>query len=298
MPKTACGPLAFYPQYCFQYSATYNTWARLTATDVHALHARSGFEGQNTYFHLNHPIRWVRLVGVVVAFDVYPNRLIMTLDDSSGLTIDIFCRKAAPAVNNTTTVDGPGAITKNNDAKPAADDELVFTTNEGYKVNLKGVDLGSVVKVKGGITLVRTTNEEAGAWAENVDFRQKTLSQPWFVSEREEQQARIEAEGVEREREARKEKRRRHKALEEKKKKKKKKQHEREAKTRAPRRGEVEKNGFRPEVERKREPNDGATSAARKQGVGKMARPHRDATATRQPVRRPITTGSVETLGL
>ncbi|KAL8962399.1 MAG: hypothetical protein Q9193_001192 [Seirophora villosa] len=235
----------------------------------------------------------------------------MTLDDSSGLTIDIFCRKATPAVNNTTTVDCPGAITKNNDAKPAADDELVFTTNEGYKVNLKGVDLGSVVKVKGGISefrgekqitleriaLVRTTNEEAGAWAENADFRLKTLSQPWFVSEREEQQARIEAEGVQREREARKEKRRRHKALEEKKKKKKK-QHEREAKTRAPRRGEVEKNGVRPEVERKREPNDGATSAARKQGVGKMARPHRDATATRQPVRRPITTGSVETLGL
>ncbi|KAI4094264.1 MAG: hypothetical protein LQ344_002343 [Seirophora lacunosa] len=240
----------------------------------------------------------------------------MTLDDSSGLTIDIFCRKATsaatPAVNNTTTVDCPGAITKNDDAKPAADDELVFTTNEGYKVSLKGVDLGSVVKVKGGISefrgekqitleriaLVRTTNEEAGAWAENADFRQKTLSQPWFVSEREEQQARIEAEGVQREREARKEKRRRHKALEEEKKKKKKQQHEREAKTRAPRRGEVEKNGVRPEVERKREPNDGATSAARKQGVGKMARPHRDATATRPPVRRPITTSSFETLGL
>lgn len=39
------GPLVFYPRYCFQYSATYNTWARLTAITVHALGARSGFEG-------------------------------------------------------------------------------------------------------------------------------------------------------------------------------------------------------------------------------------------------------------
>ncbi|KAI4289349.1 MAG: hypothetical protein L6R35_001376, partial [Caloplaca aegaea] len=162
--------------------------------------------GQNTYFHLNHPIRWVRLVGLIVALDVYPNRLTMTLDDSSGLTIDVFCRKAtsgaaAPAVSNT-TVECPGAITHNYDAKPA-DGDLIFTTNEGYKVDLKGFDIGSVVKVKGGISefrgekqitlerictscsknqlycftlcadsnrpvaLVRTTNEEASAWTEN-----------------------------------------------------------------------------------------------------------------------------------
>ena len=35
----------FYPAYCFPLSPTYNTWARLTAKDVHALQERLGFEG-------------------------------------------------------------------------------------------------------------------------------------------------------------------------------------------------------------------------------------------------------------
>ncbi|KAL8655642.1 MAG: hypothetical protein Q9210_000752 [Variospora velana] len=274
--------------------------------------------GQNTYFHLNHPIKWVRIVGVIVALDVYPNRLTMTLDDSSGLTIDVFCRKATsaatPAVSNT-TVECPGAIVHNHDTKPA-DCDLIFTTNEGYKVDLKGFDIGSVVKVKGGISefraekqitlerisLVRTTNEEASAWAENAAFHRDILSQPWVVSESNQQQARIEAEGLEREREAKKEQKRKHKALEEKrkkeKKKKKKREREREAKSRAPQHREGKKNSVRPEAERKRESNDGDTAAARKQGVEKPARPHRDAAATGQPAKGPVVTGNFEALGL
>ncbi|KAL8969544.1 MAG: hypothetical protein Q9197_004282 [Variospora fuerteventurae] len=276
--------------------------------------------GQNTYFHLNHPIRWVRLVGLIVALDVYPNRLTMTLDDSSGLTIDVFCRKAtsaaaAPAVSNT-TVECSAAITHNHDAKPAHGD-LIFTTNEGYKVDLEGFDIGSVVKVKGGISefrgekqitlerisLVRTTNEEASGWTENAAFHRDILSQPWVVSESDQQQARIEAEGVEREREAKKERKRKHKAMEEKRKKvkkgKKKLERKREAKSRAPQYREGKKNSVRPEVERKRDSNDGDTVAARKQDVGKPARPHRDAAAaTGQPVRRPVVAGNFEALGL
>lgn len=111
--------------------------------------------GQNTYFHHNHPLRWVRLVGVIVALDVYPNRVVMTLDDSSGLTIDIFCRKGtdnAPVTN--TTVDSHGTIRSNRELK-RSEDEHIYTTNEGYKVNLTDIDIGSVVKVKGGISEFR-----------------------------------------------------------------------------------------------------------------------------------------------
>lgn len=178
MPDSFPGSLVYYPHYCFQYSATYNTWVRLTAAVVHALEARRGFEGmiwirrmmshiiltevqnnnlkgQNTYFHLNHPIRWIRLVGVIVAFDAYPNRVQMTLDDSSGLTIEIFCRKetsTAPVTD--TTVDRHGAI-KLHDLCQQETNGHVCTTNEGYKVNLQGIDVGSVVKVKGGISEFR-----------------------------------------------------------------------------------------------------------------------------------------------
>ncbi|KAL8839783.1 MAG: hypothetical protein Q9170_001594 [Blastenia crenularia] len=186
--------------------------------------------GQNTYFYLNHPIRWIRLVGVIVAFDVYPNRVIMTLDDSSGLTVEIFCRKQAHMASVVdTTVDCHGAIKLNKDYR-LVDDEHLYTTNEGYKVDVKGIDLGSIVKVKGGISefrgekqvtlerisLIRSTTEEASAWAENTTFYQDILSQPWVVSKRRQQEAKIAAEGLAREREARKERKRRKKKIEEK----------------------------------------------------------------------------------
>ena len=45
MPKTLPVPLTFYPAYCFSLSPTYDTWARLTVAEAHALKEREGFEG-------------------------------------------------------------------------------------------------------------------------------------------------------------------------------------------------------------------------------------------------------------
>ncbi|KAL8730297.1 MAG: hypothetical protein Q9166_004180 [cf. Caloplaca sp. 2 TL-2023] len=185
--------------------------------------------GQNIYFYVNHPIRWIRLVGVIVAFDVYPNRITMTLDDSSGRTIEIFCKKetasAAPGI--CTTVDNHGAITLNK-VPVQRDDEHVCTTSEG-KVDLRDFDVGSVVKIKGGISefrgekqvtlerisLVRTTNEEAAAWVGTATFHRDILGKPWTVNEREQQRAKRKATGLDREREAKKERRRRRKEIDE-----------------------------------------------------------------------------------
>lgn len=52
MPNPLPAPLTFYPAYCFSLSPTHNTWARLTAADVHALRERTGFEGTSRYLHL------------------------------------------------------------------------------------------------------------------------------------------------------------------------------------------------------------------------------------------------------
>lgn len=72
-------PPTYYGRYLFANSLTYNEWARLTAKDIHtALHHRTGFEGQDVWFYSNHPIRWVRIVGVVVAYDDLENRYILT----------------------------------------------------------------------------------------------------------------------------------------------------------------------------------------------------------------------------
>lgn len=58
------------------------------------------------------------------------------------------------------------------------------------------------------IAFVRTTNEEAEAWAQNVAFRQDILSKPWVVSEQDERRARRKTEGHEERQHARDEQRR------------------------------------------------------------------------------------------
>ena len=46
--------------------------------------------GQNIYFYLNHPIRFVRIVGVVVAIDdINLKYSALTLDDGSGATVEL-----------------------------------------------------------------------------------------------------------------------------------------------------------------------------------------------------------------
>ena len=63
--------------------------------------------------------------------------------------------------------------------------------------------------------IVRTTNEEAAAWAENTAFQKEILDKPWVVSEEEEKRARRNAEGLDREKRVREERKRRRRRKEE-----------------------------------------------------------------------------------
>ncbi|KAL9103589.1 MAG: hypothetical protein Q9163_001391 [Psora crenata] len=210
MPNYGPKDLNFYPAYCFHLSPTYNSWVRLTATDVLALKEREGFEGQNLYFHLNHPIRWIRLVGVIVAFDILPSRFIFTLDDSSGETIDAICERskvALPPESNNEMCQPVGL--------PQSPRKGL--TAKGGEVDLADIDVGTVVKIKGGIgawkgrrqvsleriAIIRTTNEECAAWAENAAFLKDTLDKPWIVQDKEERRAKRKAKGRDKERELR-----------------------------------------------------------------------------------------------
>lgn len=56
--------------------------------------------------------------------------------------------------------------------------------------------------------IIRTTNEEVAAWAENTAFRKEVLDKAWVVGEEEEKRARRKAEGLDRERQRRGRKRR------------------------------------------------------------------------------------------
>ena len=154
MPNQLSAPINFYNAYCFDLSPTYNAWVKLTAADVHALQEREGFEWRNSgarvegqipsvYFYLNHPIQWVCLVGVVVAFDVHEYRFIMILDDSSGANIEITCGRAKEQ-NADTKLDAPSTT-------ETISNSMVGKTAQGNTVDLTGVDVGSVIKIKGSI---------------------------------------------------------------------------------------------------------------------------------------------------
>ncbi|KAI9841374.1 MAG: hypothetical protein M1837_000757 [Sclerophora amabilis] len=181
--RSSTNELTFYPAYCHPLSPTFNVWAKLTAADVHRLGARAGYEGQNVYFYLNHPIRWVRLVGVLVACEELDRRWVMVLDDSSGENIEVVCLKPRP-----------GRDLNHDTHQPRGDGR---TLRAQSVPDLTGVDLGAVVKVKGGvgtfrgarqiilkrISIVPSTTHEMQAWAELSAFRADVLSKPWVVSE-------------------------------------------------------------------------------------------------------------------
>jgi hypothetical protein len=141
----------------------------------------------------------VRLTGIIVAMDEFYNRVCITIDDGSGATIEATCL-APPRPEAVATVAAIAVSTE----RPA-DDAMV--SPDGPK--LRGVDIGKVVKVKGGIrefrgvrqvamkaiAIMRDTEAEVAAWREGVKFREEVLRVPWVVTGEEEKRCREEAEG-------------------------------------------------------------------------------------------------------
>jgi hypothetical protein len=152
-------------------------------------------------------IKYVRLTGVIVAADEHFGRMVYTLDDSSGVNIEVTC--AAPprpsldeaggaAASNTKPVSGPATV------KPGAVKPQELISPDGP--NLTNIDVGSVVKVKGGIgifreqkqirlkviTILGDTNAEVKCWNDVMKFKRDVLSKPWVVTAEEEEKCRLE----------------------------------------------------------------------------------------------------------
>jgi hypothetical protein len=163
--------ITFYPIYLFPHSPTYTAWARLTAADIqHYLRRRAGYVAPDLWFfgQTNHPIRWVRVVGVVVAIDEWETRTQFVVDDGSGEVIDV--------------------LTWNT---PRFGDE----ENKEARPRMEGVGVGAVVKVKGSVTewrgrkqialrkveTLRDTSEEIKCWREMEVWKREVLMVPWTV---------------------------------------------------------------------------------------------------------------------
>ncbi|KAB5518824.1 hypothetical protein GE09DRAFT_503875 [Coniochaeta sp. 2T2.1] len=213
---TVDGSHFIYPQYCFHLSPTIEKWCAFRASEIHGLTSPRGFEGQELYFHLNHPVRWVQVAGVVVAIDEFYGRRIYTIDDSSGANIEVVLRvekqNANQAAVSATEAEGSGygkSAVKDSKGKTTAKPVQTVTKEDEVKPQVDSeVDVGDVLLVKGKITVyrnnkqimvhkivhLRSTQDEVQFWKKMTEFHDSVLSNPWTLSEKEFKRCRREAE--------------------------------------------------------------------------------------------------------
>ncbi|RMJ06579.1 hypothetical protein CDV36_013828 [Fusarium kuroshium] len=191
-----------YPRYCFHLAPTVNTWCLFRVADIHGLDQHDGFEGENFYFYGNLPIKWVRIVGVVVAIDDYAGRRVYTVDDSSGACIECTILMSAPQ-------EGVDSAAMATDAAPKKVDANLLATS----ALLANINVGSVVDVKGGISTfreerqlniekmvpLRGTAQEVALWEKRIKFQSEVLEKPWVLRNRDIRRCRKEAERSEEE---------------------------------------------------------------------------------------------------
>ncbi|KAK7975579.1 hypothetical protein PG989_014042 [Apiospora arundinis] len=187
----------FYPTYCNAVSPTLRTWCPLTAHDIFGLQWKVTVENQKyMFFHLNHPISWVRIVGVVVAIDSFYSRRIYTIDDSSGACIECCVTLPTPDKNDNKNNSKDATTTTSKATMSRQQDGNLPTTPPSAAADpYPNIETGLVVDIKGVLTVfrnepqigvvkmahVRSTNAEVAFWAKIRTFRAETLARPWAV---------------------------------------------------------------------------------------------------------------------
>ncbi|KAF4635849.1 hypothetical protein G7Y89_g2242 [Cudoniella acicularis] len=166
---------------------------------------RAPYSGRPLYHYGNHPIKWVRMTGVIVAMDEFTGRKVYTLDDSSGMCIECTCPLPLPS-NPTLLV----TITPNQESSKTKygesnqDESKAGPSVTNPNVPWDEVDVGVVVKIKGGISdfrdqkqveiikleVLRSTDQEVKCWNEVLAFRNEVLNVPWVVSAEQEEKCR------------------------------------------------------------------------------------------------------------
>lgn len=152
------------------------------------------FIGENFFFYRNLPIKWVRVVGIVVAIEQFFNRRLYTIDDSSGRNIVAVTTPPAPAKSKNESTAGEQRTDKDADAQEA----------DPYA----DIDVGMVVDVKGSVSsfrnehqiniermvVVKSTAQEVVLWEKRARFRREILNVPWVLRDKDVRRCRRDAE--------------------------------------------------------------------------------------------------------
>jgi hypothetical protein len=155
-----------------------------------------GQPGQDVYFHINHPIKWVRISGVVVAVDERERKHFYTIDDGSGATLECVVKVAPRAA--------PGTATAGAAADPVSNPD-----SNTLPIVDAPIDVGHVLDIKGSvgtfrdnkqiraekIVHLRSTEQEVVFWEKVAQLKQDVLSKPWVLDRREVRRCRKEEQG-------------------------------------------------------------------------------------------------------
>ena len=221
--------MTLYPAFAHRAHPLHNTCVPITAATLAGLHQPSGHQGpapkvplarksalltvpnppgQPLYFHLNHPLRHVTLAGPIVAFDEHPTLWVFFIDDGSGVLAEVKCPRAAPSnapFDHWSVARRPGEMIKLGAAG------WLGRSNSGTDIDMRGVEVGAVVRVEGGlgtfrgnmqvtldkVEVLRDTAAEVDFW-EKTARAWETLGRPWSLNEAEIQVLREEADGTRR----------------------------------------------------------------------------------------------------
>lgn len=144
--------------------------------------------GQKVYFHLNHPIRFVQLVGVVTSIDSIHDKLgIVVIDDGSGATLNIKINRRS--LQETESMEYSSNTEVDNVSVQASIGSYAVFVDETE------IEVGTVLRVKGLIStfrdvrqlelqrvqIVESTDKEAVFWGQCAAFKRDVLSKPWVL---------------------------------------------------------------------------------------------------------------------
>lgn len=129
------------------------------------------------HFYGNLPVRWVRIVGVIVGIDDFPEKRVYTIDDSSGLNVQCVLPLDARQ-ESTSKVLAPGPLI------PSEYSEL----DVGHVVDLRGPIVPyrrqRAINIRR-MKRVPTTQHELLLWERRLKFKTEVIDVPWALSDEE-----------------------------------------------------------------------------------------------------------------
>lgn len=174
--------------------------------------------GQKIFFYKNHPIRFVSVAGIIVARSEVTRRTILTLDDSSGSTLEVVILHAdsnAPArveaaqpPKGAAETDAAALDTSERSPDILSNQTIHLSATDRTTLDISRLVPGATVKFKGTLSMYRQTmqlqlerfvlvpdtNTEMQFMDERVQLLVDVLSVPWVLLDEEIEHLRQEAE--------------------------------------------------------------------------------------------------------